>query len=92
MVLLRQAATDQPKLIGESAGFEQWFELFAKVHVRAGHAGQGDHIHVLFQGYARHGLGCLAQTGIDHFEACVHQGARHDLGALVVPVQARLGQ
>ena len=92
MVLLRQAAPDQPKLVGQPAGLEQGFQLAAEMQVRARHAGEGDHIHVFFQRHARHRFRRLAQAGIDYFEARFHQGAGDDLGALVVPVEARFGQ
>ncbi len=41
---------------------------------------------------ARDRLGRLPQAGVDHLEAGVHQRARHDLRALVVAVEAGLGE
>ena len=41
---------------------------------------------------ARDRLGRLAQAGVDHLEAGVHQRPHHHLGALVVAVEAGLGQ
>ena len=53
--------------------------------------GKPDDVDVFLLGGGGDHLGGLAQAGVDHFHPGVAQGARDDLGAAIVAVQARLG-
>ena len=60
-------------------------------HVGAGEHRQADGVGVLLDDGLDDLLRRLVQAGVDDLHAGVAQRARHDLGAAVVPVEARLG-
>ena len=90
--LTSSRSSGRPQLVLQVVGFQQRLQLGAEGEVRAGQAGQGDDVDVLVEGHARNGLRRLPQAGVDDLHAGVHEGAHDDLGALVVAVEAGLGQ
>ena len=76
--------------VGGVALGEQVDQLPEKRHVRAREHGQSDQVGVLLDGGLDDLLGRLVQPGVDDLVAGVAEGARHDLGAPVVPVQPGL--
>jgi hypothetical protein len=60
-------------------------------HVRPGQDRHADDVDVLLLGGVDDHLRRLPQARIDHLEPFVAQPAGEDLGAAVVPVEARLG-
>ena len=60
-------------------------------HVRAGEQREADGIGIFLQGGLGDLLRRLVQTGVDHLEAAVSEGAGDDLGTAVVTVQTRFG-
>ena len=60
-------------------------------HVRAGEHREADGVGVLLDDGLDDLLRRLVQAGVDDLHAGVAERAGHDLGAAVVPVEARLG-
>src|SRR5215468_2075543 len=72
--------------------FGEQFEYPAELgHVRAGQDRQPDRVGVFLECGCHDLLRGLVQPGVDHLYSGVTKRPRHDLGAPVVPVQARLG-
>ena len=74
-----------------SRSLQQVDDLGEQRHVRAGEHREADRVGVLLDGGLDDLLRRLVQAGVDDLHTGVPQGPRHDLGAAVVTVQARLG-
>ena len=70
---------------------EQLHELRADGVVRAGKDGEADDIDVFLDGGGGDHFGSLPETGVDHFQAGVTEGAGDDFGTAVVAVKTGLG-
>jgi hypothetical protein len=90
-VFLRDDPAPEDDDVVDPAVGHEFPEAGEQRHVRPGEHRQPHGIGILLDDGLDDLLRRLVQAGVDDLHAGVAQGARHDLGAAVMPVEARLG-
>src|SRR3954447_4721366 len=89
-VLVRNRPADKEQHVPHLVLAQHLAQLLGVLHVRTREAREPEHGRVLVDHGAQDRLGGLEDAGVDDLHPGVAQRARHDLGAAVVTVEARL--
>src|SRR5215813_6075554 len=90
-VLGRDDAAAEHRDVLRAFLLEQLEDTAEQVVVGTGEHAEPDGVGILLDGGGHDLLRGLMQSGVDHLEAGIAQGAGHDLGPAVMPIQSRLG-
>ena len=88
---IRNDTADDHQHVVHAALAQQLHDPRTDVHMRAGQDRQPDHVGVFLEGGGDDLLGRLPKARVDHLHPGVAECTGNDLGAAIVPVEARLG-